>query len=87
MLRDDLFGDWREEVILSREDNKALRIYTTTIPTDHRFYTLMQNPQYRLSIAWQNVAYNQPPHVSYYLGPDMNSDQPERPNISIVKDK
>lgn len=87
VLSADLFGDWREEVILVRDDNQALRIYTTTIPTEHRFYSLMQNSQYRLSIAWQNVAYNQPPHLSYYLGPDMSGNQPERPNISIVKDR
>ncbi|RAW01127.1 hypothetical protein DQQ10_12225 [Pseudochryseolinea flava] len=64
----DLFGDWREEVIWRTKDNTALHIYTTTIPTRYRFVTLMHDPVYRLAIAWQNVAYNQPPHVSYYLG-------------------
>jgi rhamnogalacturonan endolyase len=87
VLSADLFGDWREEVILAREDNQALRIYTTTIPTEYRFYTLMQNPQYRLSIAWQNVAYNQPPHVSYYLGHGMEVEQIHRPDIRIVGDE
>jgi rhamnogalacturonan endolyase len=70
-LSADLFGDWREEVIWRTTDNKELRIYTTTIPTKHRFYTLMHDPQYRLSIAWQNVGYNQPPHTSFYLGEGM----------------
>lgn len=70
-LSADLFGDWREEVTLRSTDNKELRIYTTTIPTKHRFYTFMHDPQYRLSIAWQNVAYNQPPHTSFYIGDDM----------------
>jgi rhamnogalacturonan endolyase len=51
-----------EEVIWRTTDNKELRIYSTTIPTKYRFYTLMHDPHYRLSIAWQNVAYNQPPH-------------------------
>jgi rhamnogalacturonan endolyase len=67
-LSADLFGDWREEVMFRTRDGRALKIFTTTIPTTHRFVTLMHDPQYRLSIAWQNVAYNQPPHTSFYLG-------------------
>lgn len=63
----DIFGDWREEVIWRSRDNKELRIYSTTIPTDHRVVCLMQNHQYRMAIAWQNVGYNQPPHPSFYL--------------------
>ena len=50
-LSADLFGDWREEVMFRTTDNKELRIFTTTIPTNHRFITLMHDPQYRLSIA------------------------------------
>ena len=75
----DLFGDWREEVIWRSEDNKELRIFTTTIPTTHRLVTFMQDPVYRLGIAWQNVGYNQPPHTSFYMGDDMS--KPPRPNI------
>jgi rhamnogalacturonan endolyase len=67
-LSADLFGDWREEVMFRTSDNTALRIYTTSITTSYRFYTLMHNSQYRVAIAWQNVAYNQPPHPSFYLG-------------------
>lgn len=78
-LSADILGDWREEVIWRTTDNKELRIYTTVIPTSHRFYTLMHDPQYRLSVAWQNVAYNQPPHTSFYLGEGMS--KPPRPNI------
>lgn len=70
-LSADLFGDWREEVIFRTSDNKNLRIYTTVIPTKHRFYTLMHDPQYRLAIATQNVAYNQPPNTSFFLGTGM----------------
>jgi rhamnogalacturonan endolyase len=66
-LSADLFGDWREEVVWRTRDNKALRIYTTNIPTTHRLRTLMHDSQYRLAIAWQNVGYNQPPHPSFYL--------------------
>lgn len=67
-LSADLFGDWREEVVLSNVNRKELRIFTTTIPTDYKLVTLMHDPQYRLAIAWQNVAYNQPPHPGFYLG-------------------
>ena len=64
-LQADLFGDWREELVLNvKGDPTTLRIYTTTIPTRHRRPTLMDNPQYRMSVVWQNVAYNQPPHTS-----------------------
>ncbi|MET0647896.1 MAG: rhamnogalacturonan lyase [Pyrinomonadaceae bacterium] len=78
-LSADLFGDWREEVIWRTADNSELRVYTTTIPTAERFYTFMHDPQYRLSIAWQNVAYNQPPHTSFFVGAGMK--RPPRPNI------
>jgi len=64
----DILGDWREELICRTSDNAELRIYTTTIPTDRRFYTFMHDPIYRLSVAWQNVAYNQPTQPGFYLG-------------------
>src|SRR5690606_32305952 len=65
-LSGDLLGDWREEIILRAEDNpRELRLYTTTHPTAVRLPTLMHDHIYRLGIAWQNVAYNQPPHLSY----------------------
>ncbi|WPQ65152.1 rhamnogalacturonan lyase [Chitinophaga sancti] len=67
-LTADLFGDWREELVMRTSDNQSLRIYTTTIPTTHRIITLMQDHQYRMSIIWQNVGYNQPPHTGFYLG-------------------
>ena len=66
-LSADLFGDWLEEVVLRLSNSSALRIFTSPYATDRRLYTLMHEPQYRLSIAWQNVAYNQPPHTSFYL--------------------
>lgn len=70
-LQADLFGDWREEVIWRTSDNNSLRVYTTTIETPYRLVTLMQDRQYRLSIAWQNVGYNQPPHTSFFVGKSM----------------
>ncbi|WP_217506410.1 rhamnogalacturonan lyase [Paenibacillus xylanilyticus] len=78
-LQADLFGDWREEVVWRTNDSSALRIYTTTAVTDKRIYTLMHDPVYRLGIAWQNVAYNQPPHTGFYLGEGMST--PPAPNI------
>ncbi|MEM5878574.1 MAG: Ig-like domain-containing protein, partial [Candidatus Aenigmatarchaeota archaeon] len=72
----DILGDWREEVIWRRSDNTALLLFTTTIETDFGMYTLMHDPQYRLSIAWQNVAYNQPPHLGFYLY-DRNPPTPQ----------
>jgi rhamnogalacturonan endolyase len=81
-LSADIFGDWREEVILRSADNKELRIYTTVIPTKYRFYTFMHDPQYRLSIAWQNVAYNQPPHTSFFIGEGMKP--PPKPAITTI---
>jgi rhamnogalacturonan endolyase len=81
----DLFGDWREELICRTSDNQELRIFTSTIPTKHRLYTLMHNPQYRLSIVWQNVGYNQPPHTDYYL--DESVKEIPKPNIYTITPK
>lgn len=82
-LSADLFGDWREEVMLRKSDNSALKIFTTTIPTTYRIVTLMHDPQYRVAIAWQNSGYNQPPHPSFYLGEGMNPVV--LPAIKVVK--
>ncbi|MFD9700354.1 rhamnogalacturonan lyase [Lentzea sp. NPDC059081] len=64
-LSADIFGDWREEVVWRTSDNTALRIYSTTETTTIRRVSLMQDRQYRLAVAWQNTAYNQPPHASF----------------------
>ena len=64
-LSGDILGDWREEVIWASQEQNELRIYSTNIPANDRKPTLMSDRQYRLAIAWQNVAYNQPPHTSY----------------------
>lgn len=65
----DLLGDWREEVIWRSADNQELRLFTTPLPTERRLPTLMHDPVYRLGVAWQNVGYNQPPHLGHYLDP------------------
>ncbi|GAA4610159.1 rhamnogalacturonan lyase [Actinoallomurus liliacearum] len=78
-LSGDILGDWREEVIWRTSDSTALRIYTTTAVTDRRIVTLMHDTQYRTAIAWQNTAYNQPPHPSFFIGNGMA--EPARPNV------
>jgi hypothetical protein len=72
VLSGDILGDWREEVIVRGSDNESLRIYVTTIAANSRLVTLMHDSQYRAAIAWQNVAYNQPPHPSFFLGAGMS---------------
>jgi rhamnogalacturonan endolyase len=78
----DILGDWREEIIARTRDNKELRIFVTTAPTDRRLVTLMHDPIYRLGVAWQNVSYNQPAHPGFYLGHGMS--EPPRPKILTI---
>ena len=67
-LQADLFGDWREELVLWDSSNSStLNIFTTTVPTAYRVPTLMHDHTYRMAVAWQNTAYNQPPHLGFYL--------------------
>jgi rhamnogalacturonan endolyase len=79
-LSADLFGDFREELMLRTSDNKSLRIYTSTSATELRVPTLMHDAQYRAAIAWQNVGYNQPPHPSFTLG----KGPPERKPVTVA---
>ena len=69
-LSADILGDWREEVLLRNNESTMLRLYVSTIPTDHRINCLMEDIPYRLSVAAENTAYNQPPETGFYLGPD-----------------
>ncbi|MBK6010994.1 rhamnogalacturonan lyase [Streptomyces sp. MBT53] len=70
-LSGDILGDWREEVVWPTTDNTALRIYSTPYETTTRITTLLHDTQYRTALAWQNTAYNQPPHPSFYIGDGM----------------
>jgi rhamnogalacturonan endolyase len=79
-LTADIFGDWREELVLRTSNNNALHIYTTTTPTTNRLFTLMHDAVYRMSVATENVAYNQPPEPGIYIGPGMTLPQ-AKPNI------
>lgn len=67
-LQGDIIGDWREEVLLRTTDNTALRLYVSTVPTEYRFHTFLEDPVYRISIATQNVGYNQPTQPGFYFG-------------------
>jgi rhamnogalacturonan endolyase len=81
-LTADILGDWREEILLRARDNQSLLLYSTSAPTTERIYTLMHDAQYRLAVAHENSAYNQPPHPSFFLGTGMSP--PPRPNIVLA---
>ncbi len=73
----DVFGDWREELLVRTADSSAIRIYLSTEVTDRKMYTLLHDPQYRAEVARQNTTYNQPSYPGFYLGSDVDwSDVP-----------
>jgi rhamnogalacturonan endolyase len=80
-LSGDILGDWREEVIWPTSNNTALRIYSTPYQTTTRITTLLHDTQYRTALAWQNTAYNQPPHPSFFIGANMPT--PPRPTVAL----
>ena len=80
-LSGDLLGDWREEVIWPTSNNTALRIYSTPAVTTTKIHTLLHDPQYRVALAWQNTAYNQPPHPGFFIGDGMAT--PPQPNVYL----
>jgi hypothetical protein len=80
-LSGDILGDWREEVIWPTSNNTALRIYSTPHQTNTRITTLLHDTQYRTALAWQNTAYNQPPHPSFFIGGNMPT--PPRPTVAL----
>ena len=81
-LSGDLLGDWREEVIWPHHrQHRAAHLHAPRRRPTARIYTLMHDPQYRVAIAWQNTAYNQPPHPSFFIGNGMAT--PPQPNIYV----
>ncbi|MFI2564075.1 rhamnogalacturonan lyase [Paenarthrobacter sp. NPDC018779] len=72
-IQADILGDWREEIAWPSTDSTELRIYTTTAPTEVRLRTLMHDTVYRAAVARENVAYNQPPHPSFFIGEGMKA--------------
>ena len=79
----DLFGDWREELVVrSEKDPTTIYIIATPVTSPHRVYTLMHDATYRTAVASENTAYNQPPHLGYYL-PDMVKSL-KQPDVYVV---
>ena len=67
-LQADIIGDWREELIMwNKQDSAQIMLFTTWTSTQYAVPTLMHDHVYRMGIAWQNTAYNQPPHLGYFL--------------------
>ncbi len=64
----DIFGDWREEIVVPEGGERAILIYTTNYPNKYRIPTLWHDHQYRQAMVWQCIGYNQPPHTSFFLG-------------------
>ncbi|HEY8472829.1 MAG TPA: rhamnogalacturonan lyase [Natronosporangium sp.] len=77
----DVLGDWREELLVRTLDGNAIRIYLSTELTDRKLYTLMHDPQYRVDIARQQTAYNQPAYTSFYLASDIDWSRVPVPNL------
>ena len=71
----DIFGDFREEIVLRKKDDSALRIYTNTEISKNKLFTLLDDVQYRVGVAWQNNCYNQPGYTSFYYASDMKFDE------------
>jgi hypothetical protein len=80
-LTADLLGDWREELVARETASTALRVYTTTIATKRRIYTLMHDPTYRAQVNFEQSSYNQPPHVGFHIGTGMAD--PPKPDIYV----
>lgn len=68
----DIFGDFREELLLRKADDSAIRIFLNAEITKHKLFTLMHDIQYRTGIAWQNNCYNQPCYTKFYYASDMD---------------
>ncbi|MCX7709094.1 MAG: rhamnogalacturonan lyase [Clostridia bacterium] len=81
----DIFGDWREELLVRTADSSAVRIYLSTVVTDRKLYTLMHDVQYRAEVARQSTCYNQPTYTSFYFASDIDWKDVPVPNISIPK--
>ena len=72
----DMLGDWREEVIVPDQTKvRNLKVFSTWYPTSHRFPWLMTDHTYYMQCIHQQVGYNQPNNLGYYLGTDLQSDE------------
>lgn len=73
MFWGDIYGDWREEIILKQMDGGIeagfVCFSTGTTSTVNNIYCLLQDPNYYGQIT--NRGYYQSPNTSFYLGYDM----------------
>ena len=81
-LKADLFGDWREELVLRASGNR-LGIVTTLAPTEYGIRTLMHDPMYRNGVANKNTGYDQVGFASFYLGDEAELPE-QRTDIDVV---
>ena len=72
----DMLGDWREEVIVPDATKKDhINIFSTWYPTDIRIPWLMTDHTYYMQAIHENVGYNQPTNVGYYMGSDQTDQE------------
>ena len=65
----DMVGDWREEFIMPDNTKlKDVKVFATWYPTAYKFPWLMTDHTYYMSCINQNVGYNQPTNLGYFLG-------------------
>lgn len=84
------FGKEIEVEVAKTKYTYALRVYTTTIPTEYNFYTLAHDDVYRNSSGAYNNCYNQPPHISWYMNDKIEgSEYTTQPaaNVKLVSNK
>ncbi len=86
-LQADLFGDWREELVYPANNGSSLRVYTTTDITNYKLPTLMHDPVYRSGVAAEQTAYNQPPHIGFYLAEEIFKPDVESLEVTKAPDK
>lgn len=70
----DILGDWREELAIQTNDKQSLRIYSTTTPSTSRYYTLMNNPGYRVQQTCLGRIGGF--YTDFYFGPGMTMMPP-----------
>lgn len=82
----DILGDWREEIIVPNAEKEELMIFTTWYPCNYAYPWLMTDHVYEMSAINQNVGYNQPTQIGYYLGSDTPGVYPVATGISTVRE-
>ena len=72
----DMMGDWREEVILPDATKlNNIKVFSTWYPTTLRIPYLMSDHTYKMQAIHEQVGYNQPTNVGYYIGSDQTTEQ------------